>query len=156
MKADHTVMKIMNHVTVQRFLDMMMYVSRECESIGKKPRGQNQNKNWHNMRVGLITASNVKKVMCSTKDPKYQDKSVSNFCEVNAELRPLMLACFIKSTWRCGESKEVMHAALSDVRTPVTKTSVPESHFSEKQKADENLSCIIQTKQNHLYIIIKC
>ena len=91
-----------------------------------------------------------------SKDSKYQDKSVSNFCEVNAELRPLMLSCFVKSTWRCGESKEVMRAALSAVRTPVTKTTVPESHFSEKQKADQNWSCILQAKQIHVYIIIKC
>ena len=54
----------------QHFLDMMGYVSVECELIEKETRGQNQNRNWHNMRVGLITASNVKKVMCSTNEDK--------------------------------------------------------------------------------------
>ena len=64
-----------------------------------------------------------------TKDPKYQDKSASAFCEDNAELRPLMQPCLVQSTWRCGESKEVRRAALSAVQTHVTKSSVPESNF---------------------------
>ena len=37
----------------QHFLDMMGYASVECELIEKETRGQNQNKNWHSMRVGL-------------------------------------------------------------------------------------------------------
>ena len=48
----------------------MGYASVECELTEKETRGQNQNKNWHSMRAGLITASNVKKVMCSTNEDK--------------------------------------------------------------------------------------
>ena len=42
------------------------YSSVECEQIEKLTRGQANNKNWHSMRKGLLTASNYHKILHST------------------------------------------------------------------------------------------
>ncbi|XP_070201377.1 uncharacterized protein [Littorina saxatilis] len=63
----------------QHFLDRISWATEEQHIIEEQTRGQRKNKNWHSMRKGLLTASNIWKIFRSTNQGKTAERLIENY-----------------------------------------------------------------------------